>query len=104
MAKKKTSTFSRFDATDYLKDAESIAMFLTAALEEANGDQTLILHALNTALRARNQNMSQLSRDTGITRSGLYQALAGKRNPSFATVLKLLDAMDMTLAVTPAKG
>jgi probable addiction module antidote protein len=102
MAKKKM-TLRRFDAVNYLNDADSIAGFLTASIEEANGDPGLILHAFNTVLRAQNRNMSQLAEETDITRSGLYEILSGNRNPSFATVLKLLDAMGMSLAITPAK-
>jgi len=101
--KKKKMTFRRFDVAEMLDSPEMIAGFLSVSIEEAQGDQALILNALNTAARAQNRNMTQLAKDSGMTRSGLYAALAGERNPSFGTVLRLLGAMDMTVTVTPAK-
>ena len=40
---------------------------------------------LSLALR----NMSQLARDTGLSREGLYKALSEEGNPTFATVSKV---------------
>jgi probable addiction module antidote protein len=59
--------------------------------EEGGDDPAFIVHALGVVARAR--NMSQLARDTGLTREGLYKALSGEGNPSFATVLKVSRAM-----------
>ncbi|TWH63804.1 putative addiction module antidote protein [Azomonas agilis] len=55
------------------------------------GDPALIAAALGDVARAR--NMSQLARDTGMMREGLYKALSGEGNPSFATVMKVAHAM-----------
>ncbi len=41
--------------------------------------------------------MSQLARDTGISREGLYKALSGEGNPAFATVLKVINALGLKL-------
>ena len=54
------------------------------------GDGSLIRAALNDIARA--QNMSQLAREIGMTREGLYKALS---NPSFATVLRITRALGM---------
>ena len=37
--------------------------------------------------------MSQLARDTGLTREGLYKALSPEGNPSFDTILKVAKAL-----------
>jgi probable addiction module antidote protein len=95
MPKKKPETFSRYDTADYLKDEESILAYLEAAMEEAGDDPALVAIALGNVARAR--NMSQLARDTGLTREGLYKALSGEGNPSFATVLKVAQAMGLRL-------
>ncbi len=50
---------------------------------------------------ARSRNMSQLARDTGLTREGLYKALSDSGNPSFDTVLKVVRALCYRLTVTP---
>ncbi|MEB2316709.1 MAG: putative addiction module antidote protein [Xanthomonadaceae bacterium] len=82
-------TFSRYDAADYLKTDEQIAAYLDVALED--GDPAIITRALGAVARAR--NMSQLARDTGMSREGLYKALSGEGNPSFATVMKVAQAL-----------
>jgi probable addiction module antidote protein len=46
--------------------------------------------------------MSQLARQTGMTREGLYKALSGEGNPSFATVLKVAQAMGLQLTFKAA--
>ena len=54
-------------------------------------DPAAFAAALGTVARAC--NMSQLARDTGITREGLYKALSAEGNPSFATVMKVAKAL-----------
>jgi probable addiction module antidote protein len=93
-------TFSRYDTADYLKDEQSILAYLDAVLEEAADDPALIAQALGNIARAR--NMSQLARDTGLTREGLYKALSGSGNPSFATVLKVAQAMGLRISFRTA--
>jgi probable addiction module antidote protein len=97
---KTKEVFSRYDAADYLKDEESILAYLDAVMEEAGDDPSLIAHALGNVARAR--NMSQLARDTGMTREGLYKALSAEGNPSFATVQKVAQAMGLRLTFTTA--
>jgi probable addiction module antidote protein len=41
--------------------------------------------------------MTQLARDTGMTREGLYKALSPDGNPEFATVLKVIRALGLEL-------
>ncbi|MBN8225701.1 MAG: putative addiction module antidote protein [Xanthomonadales bacterium] len=53
-------------------------------------DPAAFAAALGTVARAC--NMSQLARDTGITREGLYKVLSADGNPSFATVMKVAKA------------
>ena len=43
--------------------------------------------------------MSQLSRDTGLAREGLYKALSPDGNPEFATVMKVIKALGLKLSV-----
>lgn len=91
---------SQFDAAEHLKTPEDIAAYLDAALEEAGEDPGYFAHALGVVARA--QNMSQLSRDTGISRQGLVKALAGDGNPSFGTVMKVTRALGIRLVTEPA--
>ena len=92
--------FTRWDAADYLKTEEDMALYLDACLDEDTGDGRLIRAALNDIARAR--GMSRLARDTGITREGLYRALSAKGNPELSTVLKIIKALGMKLHATPS--
>jgi probable addiction module antidote protein len=87
-----------FDAADYLDDEETIAEYLTAALEDPNPD--LFLVAVRDVARAR--GMAQLARDTGLGRESLYKALAPGSKPRYDTVLKVLRALGVKLHVESA--
>ena len=86
-----------WDSAEYLKTEADMADYLTACFEEAPDDPAFLVHALGVVARAR--NMSQLARDTGLTREGLYKALSADGNPSFGTVLKVADAMGYQFAL-----
>jgi probable addiction module antidote protein len=92
-------TFTRFDVVDHLKTEQDIALYLEAVLED--GDAATIALALGDVARAR--NMSQLARDTNITRQGLLKALSKDGNPSLDTVLKVTRALGLQLTFKPAK-
>lgn len=94
--------FSRWDAADYLESEEDIALYLDACLEDDPGDGSLVRAAINDIARAR--GMSQLARDTGLTREGLYRAFSESGNPEFSTVLKVLKALNLRLHAEPSKA
>ncbi len=64
-------------------------------MEEAGGDAAFIARALGNITRAK--GMSQVARDTGLSRESLYKALSGERNPSFDTILKVTNALGIKL-------
>lgn len=92
------SDFAPFDAADYLDDEETIAEYLTAALEDPNPD--VFLTAVRDVARAR--GMAQLAKDAGLGRESLYKALTPGAKPRYDTVLKLLNALGVKLSATPA--
>jgi len=92
--------FFTWDPVDELKTEEDMALYLDACLVDDPGDGSLIRAALNDISRAR--GMSQLARDTGISREGLYRALGADGNPEFATVLKVIKALGLRLHAEPA--
>jgi probable addiction module antidote protein len=83
-----------WDSAKYLKSDDDITGYLEACAEE--NDPALMAYALGVVARAR--NMSQLARDTGMTREGLYKALSADGNPSFATVMKVAQALGLQLS------
>jgi probable addiction module antidote protein len=62
--------FSCWDAAESLKTEKDIRLYFEACLADDPGDGSLIRAALSDIARAR--GMSQLSRDTGLSREGLY--------------------------------
>jgi probable addiction module antidote protein len=89
-----------FDPADYLKTPEAVATYLEAFFEEGVDRETLV-HALGVVARARG-GMSQLAKETGISRQGLYKAIAKNGNPSFETVMKIVGAFGVRLSAHPA--
>lgn len=89
--------FPPFDAADYLDDEETIAEYITAALEDANPD--VFLSAVRDVARAR--GMAQLAKDAGLGRESLYKALTPGAKPRYDTVLKLLHALGVKLSASP---
>jgi len=63
--------FAPFDAADYLDNEETIAEYITAALEDPNPD--VFLTAVRDVACAR--GMTQLAKGTGLGRESLYKAL-----------------------------
>lgn len=90
----KTKT-TPYDSAKYLKTEEDMAANFAVCLDEAGDDAAFIASALGTIARAR--GMTQLAKDTGLGRESLYKALSGEGNPSFATILKVVNALGLRL-------
>jgi probable addiction module antidote protein len=91
--------FAPFDAADYLTDEETIAEYLSAALEDPDPD--LFLVAVRDVARAR--GMTQLARATGLGRESLYKALTPGAKPRYDTVLKIMRALGVKLTALPTQ-
>ncbi len=85
--------FTPFDVADYLDDEETISAYLTAAL--ADPDPDAFLSAVKAVSRAR--GMSQLAKDSGLSREGLYKALSPGAKPRYETVMKVIRALGVEL-------
>ncbi|MES3000221.1 MAG: addiction module antidote protein [Pseudomonadota bacterium] len=93
---------SDYNAGDYLKTPEDVAEYLELCFEEAQGDPGVIAAALGNAARA--SGMSQVARETGLTREGLYKALSADGNPNLYTIVKVLSALGLRMAVEPRRA
>jgi probable addiction module antidote protein len=91
---RKTKTVS-YDVAAQLRTPEEMAAYLDAWLSEAPDNVTGIARALGDLARAK--GMSQVARDTGLSRESLYKALSGHGNPSLETVLKVAKALGLRL-------
>jgi probable addiction module antidote protein len=93
----KTKTIP-WDPAERLTNRKAIASFLNAALED--GDPDVIAAAVGAVARAK--GMTQVARDTGLTRASLYKALNGDAKPEFGTILRVLDALGVKLTAKAA--
>lgn len=88
---------NKFDILDYLKTEEDYKLALQAALEEDPGDGSVIITVLGDIAKAR--GMTQLAKDTGLSRESLYKSLSGKSRPEFSTILKVSRALGFNLVL-----
>lgn len=87
-----------FLADEYLDDDQSQGELLAGALE--SGDANYIAHALGVVARAK--GMTEIARQTGLSRESLYKALHAEGNPEFATVMRVMNALGVTLTTRSA--
>ena len=90
-----------FDPVNYLKSEKDLAAYLDACFQEAGDDPDFIAAALGDVARVR--GITDLAQKTGMTRPGLYKALSGDGNPSFAAILKIMRAMGLEFRVAAQK-
>ncbi len=81
-------------------DPELADVYLATALEEASlpGGQFALLAALRHIAQA--QGLALVAEKAGIPRESLYRALSPKGNPTIKTMLAVLGAAGLQLAVT----
>ncbi|HMT06688.1 MAG TPA: putative addiction module antidote protein [Pyrinomonadaceae bacterium] len=87
---------TKFDAADYLDNEETIAEFLTAALEDENPD--VFLAAISSVAKAH--GMAAIAKETGLGRESLYKALAPGAKPRYETIMKVLNGLGVRITVT----
>lgn len=86
-----------FDMANHLGSEEEITEYLRQVLED--NDPAELAGALGNIARAR--SMTQLARDTGLSRESLYKSLSGERAPSSETLFKVMKALGFKLTLAP---
>ena len=89
---------SAWDSAELLESREDIAAYIEAAFED--GDPSVITHALGVVARAK--GMSQVARETGLSREALYKALTPDGHPKLSTLLSVLKALGMKVTARAA--
>jgi probable addiction module antidote protein len=94
-----TIELKKWDSSQYLTSPEAVSVYLNDILNDpaASKDPGLLAHALGIIARAK--GMTEIARETGLSRESLYKALSEEGNPSFATVMKVLQALSIELRV-----
>ena len=84
-----------YDTAEFLKTKEDVIAYLEAVFED--GDPALITAALGDIARA--EGMTEVARQSGLTRASLYKALSAEGHPEFSTVLKVVQALGLKMTV-----
>jgi probable addiction module antidote protein len=101
MTKKiKIADLPDFDMAEHLKDEADIAAYLTLVIEE--GDPAELPHALG--IIARSRGMTEIAKNSGLTREALYRALRSDAQPRFDTVSRVCAALGVKLVAQPLHG
>jgi probable addiction module antidote protein len=87
--------FKNYDPAGYLESVDDMRYYLEAVLEDAGDDPAFIAKSLGVIARSR--NFSELAREVGMSREGLYKALSEDGNPSFATILRVTKALGLRM-------
>jgi probable addiction module antidote protein len=82
-----------FDPAEGLGSDESIAAFMAEAF--ASEDAGYIAHALGVVARAK--GMTQIAKDTGLSREQLYRSFSEHGNPTLRTTLAVMKALGIEL-------
>ena len=88
-----TETIKLFDIATHLNTETDIQTFMSETAQ--HGDSTDFIHALGIAARAR--GMSEIARQTGLSRASLYKSLNETASPKFDTVYRVCQALGMRL-------
>lgn len=89
MAEKLTS----YDPTEDLTSDTAIATFMAEAF--ATEDAGYIAHALGVVARAK--GMSQIAKETGLSREQLYRSFSESGNPTLKTTIAVMKALGVEL-------
>jgi probable addiction module antidote protein len=93
-------SFSPFDIAEHLDSEEMIAGFLADALEDENPD--VFIAALGYVAKAR--GMTEIAKESGLSRESLYKALKSGSKLRYETVQKVIGSLGVRLTVTARPG
>ena len=88
-------TTKKWDTSEYPDSPEMIHEYLKAAFEK--GDSELLMIAIGNVAKAK--GMSEIAKETNLSRQNLYKALSANSSPKFETVKKVIEALGCKLAI-----
>lgn len=84
---------SNYDPAEDLSSDEAIATFMAEAFETE--DAAYIAHALGVVARAK--GMTQIAKDTGLSREQLYRSFSATGNPTLKTTIAVMKSLGIEL-------
>jgi probable addiction module antidote protein len=94
-----TRKLTTFDPAEGLTSDDAIAAFMDEAFKTE--DVGYIAHALGVVARAK--GMTQIAKDTGLSREQLYRSFSENGNPTLKTTIAVMKALGIALTAEPAK-
>jgi probable addiction module antidote protein len=88
-----TEALYDYDPAAALDSPEAIAIFMVDAFE--TGDAAYIAKALGVVARAK--GMTEIARETGLSREQLYRSFSEKGNPTLKTTLTVMRALGLDI-------
>ena len=87
----------KFDAAAVLDSDEAIAEYMAAAFETE--DVAFIADAVGVVARAR--GMSDIARESGLSREQLYRSFSVSGNPTLKSMLAVMKALGVKVTAEP---
>ena len=84
-----------------LHDTDEALAYLNEALKD--DDQRLFLLALKNVLEAQGGDITSLAQKTDLNRENLYRMLSKRGNPKLTSIVSVLNALGLQLAVQSSK-
>ena len=94
------TTITPFDAAEYLDSEETIAAYLSDALE--SGNEEVVLAAFRDVAKAR--GMARIAAEAGVQRESLYKSLSEGGKPRFETILKVANALGVKFVMQASQA
>ena len=90
----------KYDTADYITTKEDVTACLAVALAE--NDTAFFLKTIG--IIARSKGMTQIAGELNLSRESLYQSLSPDGNPSFETVMRVLDILGYNFSIEQKKS
>ena len=83
----------KLSTSEYNKARREFEQMLKTAYENDPGNGTVVCKCIGEIARA--YGMTEIARETGLSRVNLYRAFSGEGNPEFSTVLKVIRVLGL---------
>jgi probable addiction module antidote protein len=93
-------TVRDWDAAEFIGTKEDVIAYLEAALNE--NDPALLFKAMGAITRSK--GMARLAGELNLTHEDLSKSFPAKVDPSFTTVVKVLDNLGFQLSIQQKKA
>ena len=98
--KLKLQNWDEFMQDKLAKNPEEILLYLDVSLEEyeKDGDMEALLLAIKQIAEVKG-GMTELAKNTGLSRQNLYKIFSHKISPRFENLVKILNALGYTFSI-----